>query len=993
MAIQKTELSIPFVQGIDTKTNEKLSPKPKRIVNAEVGTGNTPVKRPGLTSEAQDIQGGGTITNGNSLTSYNSELLMTDKDKLYSRFDNNSTWVEKGDLSQVEVAKKPIFFNVTGVDDPSIGTDGNVEIYAYRGLAGVGILSGLNASVYDISTGLMSLMAEPIHATGLHGKVVSFGGIIGIFYIEITSGDLEFQEYIAATNSFGAATTVSSAIRSYFAVTVVGNNVFISGRGTTSATIENLLVDSTLTVLDTATVAATTAANTIENFYDATSDTYFTTFWSSGKSMYFYKLDSSFNYLATITNIHTSVVAAIDRISISMAKSGTDELKIFYSIGDSTAAIAKYAEMHVNTVTISSYAISASSSFKQGFDLSSEIFEINGAQHFLGTFYSVSSQSTSFLFTFNDDLTTSSLASKIQPNVALGHSDYFTSEAIISGSDVVFVQQEINRIVSDDKEFTLTKGVQRIKLSFDTSNIQQSVTFGDLHNFSGGFMGTYDGEAGAELGFMLFPDVTALSLTAGAGLAAGTYSYKAVYEWTDARGQKHRSAPSLTDTITLGGASNVIAQTNGLVATKKSSSRSNVRVHFYRTVDGGDIFYKVTPQEGVSNSTSTVVSYTDSTTDVALVDNELLYTTGGVLENASPAPSVGLVSHANRIFYIDAEDRNRIGYSKTRFPREPALFNDFLDMRADSSPVSASGEVKALGSMDERLIIFKDNSILAVSGDGPNDLGTQNTFSRPQLISTDVGVKDPKSVVLTPLGLMFKSDKGIYILTRALSVKYIGEAVEEFNDETISSAILIKKKNQVKFTTISGQALVYNYFFDQWQTADNHEAVDAALVVNDYYILTSAGVAKKSDATVFTDDAASVAQTIETGWIQLKGVQGYQRIYRAFLLGDYKSDHEITLSVRYNYQDYYTETHTLVPQSGSAYNITSKPSDTDLEEGINDGVYQFDVHLEKQRCQAIKFIITEVPKTPYGESFSLTDLTLQVGVKKGPHRLTDKKKF
>ena len=104
--------------------------------------------------------------------------------------------------------------------------------------------------------------------------------------------------------------------------------------------------------------------------------------------------------------------------------------------------------------------------------------------------------------------------------------------------------------------------------------------------------------------------------------------------------------------------------------------------------------------------------------------------------------------------------------------------------------------------MDEKLVIFKESAIFYLSGDGPNNLGQQDTFIKPELVSSDIGCININSVVLTPDGLMFKSKKGIYLLSRSMQLAYIGANVEAFNDLKVSSAIVVPEENQVRFTTL-----------------------------------------------------------------------------------------------------------------------------------------------------------------------------------------------
>ena len=80
-----------------------------------------------------------------------------------------------------------------------------------------------------------------------------------------------------------------------------------------------------------------------------------------------------------------------------------------------------------------------------------------------------------------------------------------------------------------------------------------------------------------------------------------------------------------------------------------------------------------------------------------------------------------------------------------------------------------------------------------------------------------------------PLGLMFKSEKGIYLLGRDFKVVYIGAAVEAYNSMTITSATLLADTNEVRFTTMEGRTLVYDYFHNRWATFTGQTAIDSVI--------------------------------------------------------------------------------------------------------------------------------------------------------------------
>ena len=106
------------------------------------------------------------------------------------------------------------------------------------------------------------------------------------------------------------------------------------------------------------------------------------------------------------------------------------------------------------------------------------------------------------------------------------------------------------------------------------------------------------------------------------------------------------------------------------------------------------------------------------------------------------------------------ENKLELRYSKLLNDKVGIGFNDTFSILTSQ----VGGDIIALKGMDDKLIIFKRNAIFYLAGDGPNNLGEQDTFIEPQLISSDVGCTVKNSVVLGPQGIFFKSNKGIFQL-------------------------------------------------------------------------------------------------------------------------------------------------------------------------------------------------------------------------------------
>jgi len=327
------------------------------------------------------------------------------------------------------------------------------------------------------------------------------------------------------------------------------------------------------------------------------------------------------------------------------------------------------------------------------------------------------------------------------------------------------------------------------------------------------------------------------------------------------------------------------------------------------------------------------------------------------------------------------EDPNLITFSKIRSETGPVEFNDFLTISLNNF----GGKIKAFGVLDDKFIMFKESSIFFMSGEGPTNIGTQDTFTEPQQIASDVGCSEQRSVVVTPLGLMFKSKKGIYILTRGLQVLYIGDRVEEFNDLTISSGLLVPNTNQIRFTTTDSKCLVYDYLMNQWSTFTNYEANDADIFKDKYVLLSSFDPVKQEIDDQFNDDGLPIQLKLTTGWLSFAGLQGFQRVYKFKLLGEYRSKHKLKFNIAYDFKEAFIQSKLVDPLDfidPEAYGEDSPYGEpVGKEYGGNGNLYQIHLALKKQKCQSVKISIEEIQDTTPGRGLSLSALTFRIGAK------------
>jgi hypothetical protein len=452
----------------------------------------------------------------------------------------------------------------------------------------------------------------------------------------------------------------------------------------------------------------------------------------------------------------------------------------------------------------------------------------------------------------------------------------------------------------------------------------------------------------------------------GTGIAANTY-VASINSATQVTMSANATATNAGVTITVARASAVTLT----IPTLRITEKQNVTIAIYRTLVNGTVYFRVDTQYftyPIANSIATdTVSFTDVSSDDNISGNEQLYTDQEV-ENIAPPATLALAEYKNRVILIPSDNPYVWQYSKQVINGSPVEFSDLFSQNMGTT----GGPLVGAAKLDDKLILFKGQSIYYVTGTGPSPSGTGNDFSDPQFITADAGLLSPRSIVTTPVGLMFKSSKGIYLLDRSLQTRYIGKAVEDYNVYTVRGAQLIPKSNQIRFILSNGTALMYDYFWTdeegigQWAVFDNISAVSDCIFQNLHTFVTSAGLVYQENPGSYLDGATAVNTYFKTGWFNLAGLQGFERAYFFYFLAQYISAHTLTINLYYDYDA------TTVAQT-----IVITPNATDLE--------QWRVFLSKQKCEAFQIEMQESGSS--GAGFTMSGLDLLVGIKGNSPRL------
>lgn len=1011
MPLQRQVVSIPMSGALDTKTDAKQLPMGKltELENGFRQKNGELQKRYGYEALTNQVTPSGNVADGRKLALFGDELNVITNKSMYTYSDDNDNWVLKGPLETLSVNSQPVVANSYQQTTADSGTAGSFTLYAWEDSRATNQLrySIIDRSSTSVIVGdaLLANSASKPHVIGLENKLFAFYQDrstspntlkVKIFDITNPTQDASLVQTVslgADLNTTGNMDMIvfnSAILFTYHTSTPSLKVGYISrtgvvGNGTnglpTIATyaLATQVPDLCLTVFANDSTRFSLAWANLQganyNVYHMGLYPDLTSIWLSTLSIASYASTAGTNPVRNITGFHGGAIA-----NVYWDKDNTDKWR------------REVTDTHRNLTT---GVVTAGLGNLKSVSLAGKAFytDDNG---FIPVAYYSTVQPTLFLLRNDGDISAKMLAQRAAGETAkTGH----LPNCVRLDGDFVFSTPYKQRLVTENAILYGLTGIIEVRLDFNDQFICDSAQLGFNLQITSGYLQCYDGVSIFESGFHIYPDhITPTEVATGPYSTNWIGQYCVVYEWTDSRGQIHRSAPSIPISVQ--------ATTNNrsftltiptLQITDRKNPRADVVIAIYRTEIGlspGTIFYKITSITAplYNNPAVVTVTYNDTVTNATLVGNEQLYTTGGVLENISPPAAKIIARYKNRLFLAGLEAQNTMWYSKEYIPGEAVNFSDVLRIQVDD----IGGAITTLGELDDKLIIFKATTIFAMNGDGPLPTGAQNTFSIPQLVASDVGCIDPYSVVRTRNGLMFKSKKGIYLLDRSLQVQYVGAEVEQWNNLTITSAAVVDDQNQVRFTTAEGRCLVYDIFFQQWYTFTNINAIDSAMWQGRYVFLKSNADVWRETKTAYLDVDVPIISKYVLALMQFGQVQGFQRIFKLNILGENRGTHGLKIEVGYDYREFYEERFVLLPDS-VLYSSTWGSDDVwgeagTLWGGSVDGVYQFQIRPRQQRCQALKLKIEDFFGSGSGTAgFALSNVTAEIGVEPNIARLAKTK--
>lgn len=990
---------IPFGQGVSTKEDSKQVPLGK-LLTLENGFfqtpqeirkrygfeqfGSTSIFKANTTSPATS-----TISSGKMLQAYANELLESNGTNIFSYDDSLNKWSNRGAFCPLKITTQIVNGAITSNQSSPVNQIGQQCAYdATSGLTCIVYQSSVGNLYFTItdSTGQKIVNAKAVSPTsqGTQCRVVYFQNNFLIIYAD-GSANLGYTKIPTATPYSATHATIATNLnatssKKNFDATVIGSRLYVAYNYTTTG-ISIVYLDSSFVVSSETHNTSHAADGTIciwgtisSNVAICLSDN--TTCWIIAYDSNISSITSAYSNIIGLANVNqlggVHVSAAIDLSS--------DVDLVTYCVNP----VSPSTNTHTGIITYDFVSRSTSNNSPDYLTCVSLLTKpiVYGGNAFFATIYGAGTTVQPTIFIYMLDISNTGWSATTNAGVLIGKmaaaEAYYDSTTVTSLGELQQISSGIYAFAygqySGGAEVASAGSTMLAALDFTVT--PQSAQLANTLHITGGHLWMYDSINVVEHGFHLYPDNLSDSITATGSIIAGSYQYIAVYEWLDAQGQLHRSAPSipLAVTVSVGGASQIAVTVACLRATMKLSTVYPVTIVLFRTAANGTIFYKTA--SGVNDPTANTITINDTTVDATLVGNIELYTTGGQVENSSAPPCMALSTYKSRLIVVPSDNPFSWWFSQEVIPNSaasaatPVELSEFFIQNIDQD----GGPLTSVGVMDDKLVFFKGQIPYYIVGNGPAANGTGNDYSPPQRITCPVGAVSPASVVMTPMGLMFQASNsaGIWLLDRALGPNYIGADVEVYNSQNVTSAVLYPQFNQVRFTMSGGVCLAYDYFVKQWTVLTGIAAVQACIFQGQYTYTKSTGSVLQESTSLFTDNGTFVQLKVGTSWMKFAGLQGFQRVYEVLILGDYETAHSLVAKVYYDFDPAVAQTTTIAPTSTAPY--------------------QWRLLFNRQKCEAMKIELYDTQDSP-AEGMRLSSLAIWVGVKYGLNKMAASRTF
>lgn len=925
--LQWQVLNVSLAGGIETREDVRSADPRQMDIARDVQFdefGGVQTRFP-FTALSSNIFGGGTIANARRLEANGDELVLFTDTQAYSWNAQLSVWVPRGTHLAVAVDEVPRFVTPGDqIDGDRAELNGTVITCWTEG-------GSLMVAAHDKTTGsVLVTPAIPAFLTGAtRPRVVAASTKILLFYV--LAGGLFYNVIDPANPSAGingGGTACGTSVAGPFdVVKVEGQDLVCGAAARTPATTHNVFYVSGAGVL-TLFTKARTCDGPIAVSTTVTTGVQLQVVRASGTNILGDVLTTS-TLADVVTNesIGTATSTTINQIAACFISANV--VQVFWTSG-SIGETSSFTDFTVKFNTVTGAVPGTQATFRHRLGIASRAFTYAGHAYVWLTFASdsgttvtgntpgVRAQLQNTYFLYRDDAT---VHSRCTFDVGGGFASTLgrlPGVALVSGSTgfawCATSRRRIDLGGQADHTGFGSRSPRDVTFTFDSNTARRCARIGATMYVASGIPLQYDGVTLAEVGFLYYPWFFDPQIGAAGNIAAGTYTWKATMRWNNAQGELDRSTTATGMSQTLPSPKFIFMNYHFLNVTMKTAPRPPA-IDFWRTTVAplaDSPFYLVSSQDpnagivdnGYVQNDDLLDAGTplpDNFADATLITKETNVENGSVLEFLAPPGASIIFTTDTRVFLAGVDgDPDSVWYSRLRGVGEVASFHDSLVI-----PIPpAGGAITAIAFLNETLVVFRETCIYALPGVGFDNLGQGSNFGPANRLSSDVGAVVTESVALTPLGLIFKSRKGWYLVLRSWECKYIGANAAAFDGDTVFAVHVIETMHEVRILT-NARMIVWDYIavteggpLGQWAERTIADGLHATVWNGSYVYLTTSG--PKIEATTYS--GVNYGLDVESSWIKLQDLQGAARVRWLEVLGEFRSSCLIRIRVARDYQ-------------------------------------------------------------------------------------------
>jgi hypothetical protein len=183
----------------------------------------------------------------------------------------------------------------------------------------------------------------------------------------------------------------------------------------------------------------------------------------------------------------------------------------------------------------------------------------------------------------------------------------------------------------------------------------------------------------------------------------------------------------------------------------------------------------------------------------------------------------------------------------------------------------------------------------------------------------------------------------------------------------------------------TGITIFYDYYFSEWGTF-SLDGISSTLFQSLHTFVNALGQVFQESPGTYLDATNPVLMSFTTSWISLAGIQGFERFYQLYFLGQYLTPFNLQVQFAYNYNPSLTQAQTVVPQAFQPdWGGDALWGSNQLWGGVSQ-VFDERVFPDNQKCETFSVTVNEIYDAsfgvPSGAGLTLSSMALIVGVKR-----------